>query len=47
MSYVFWLILPVALWCKTLIMFDFIVNDNTASELEDIIKRKWNKDNDY
>jgi len=47
MSYIFWLIVPVAIWMMAWIIIDFIVNDNTAHELEDIIKCKWTKDNDY
>ncbi len=46
MNYIFWLILPVAIWCMVWIIIDFIVNENTANELEDIINCKWGKDND-
>jgi len=47
MNYLFWIILPVAIWCMAWIIVDFIVNENTANELEDIINCKWGKDNDY
>ena len=47
MNYLFWFILPVAIWVMGWIIIDFIVNDNTRHELEDIINCKWGKDNDY
>ncbi len=47
MNYIFWLIMPVAVWIMFWIVVDFVVNDNTSGELEDIINCKWGKDNDY
>ncbi len=46
MSYIFWLILPVAIWLMAWIVIDFIVNDGTAHELEDIVNCKWGNDNE-
>jgi len=47
MNYLFWIILPVAIWFMVWIIIDFIINENTSNELEDIINCKWGKDNDY
>ena len=44
MSYLFWLVLPFAIWLMGWIIVDFIVTENKG-ELEDIIHAKWNKDN--
>ena len=47
MNYLFWIILPVAIWCMAWIVIDFVINENNGRELEDIINCKWGKDNDY
>lgn len=47
MNYLFWIILPVAIWFMVWIIVDFVVNDKTSHELEDIVNCKWGKDNDY
>ena len=47
MNYLFWIILPVAIWCMAWIVIDFVINENNGHELEDIINCKWGKDNDY
>ena len=47
MNYLFWIILPVAIWCMAWIVVDFVINENNGHELEDIINCKWGKDNDY
>jgi hypothetical protein len=46
MSYLFWIILPVAIWVIVWIVIDFMITENKG-ELEDIIKCKWGKDNEY
>ena len=43
MSYLFWIILPVAIWVIVWIVIDFMITENKG-ELEDIIKCKWGKD---
>ena len=45
MSYLFWLIVPLAIWLMAWIVIDFMVTENKG-ELEDIIHAKWGKDND-
>lgn len=45
MSYLFWAIVPLALWLMVWIVIDFIVTDQKG-ELEDVIHAKWGKDND-
>ena len=45
MSYLFWLVLPLAIWLMAWIVIDFMVTENKG-ELEDIIHAKWGKDND-
>jgi len=46
MSYIFWLILPTAIWCMAWIVIDFIVKDSSTHELEDIVNCKWSKNNE-
>ena len=43
MSYLFWIMLPVAIWVIVWIVIDFMITENKG-ELEDIIKCKWGKD---
>jgi len=43
MNYLFWIILPVAIWVIVWIVIDFMITENKG-ELEDIIKCKWGKD---
>ena len=43
MSYLFWIILPVAILVIVWIVIDFMITENKG-ELEDIIKCKWGKD---
>jgi|TARA_R110000824_G_scaffold230816_1_gene418497 hypothetical protein len=43
MSYLFWLIVPLAIWLMVWIVIDFIVTDDKG-ELEDVIHAKWGKD---
>ena len=45
MSYLFWLVLPFAIWLMAWIIIDFIVTEDKG-ELEDVIHCKWGKDND-
>jgi len=45
MSYLFWLVLPLAIWLMAWIIIDFIVTDHKG-ELEDVIHAKWGKDNE-
>tara|TARA_R110000787_G_scaffold56464_4_gene129774 strand:+ start:362 stop:505 length:144 start_codon:yes stop_codon:yes gene_type:complete len=45
MSYLFWAIVPFAIWLMAWIVIDFIVKDQKG-ELEDVIHAKWGKDND-
>jgi len=42
MSYLFWLVLPLAIWLMAWIVIDFMVTENKG-ELEDIIHAKWGK----
>ncbi len=42
MSYLFWLIVPLAIWLMAWIVIDFMVTENKG-ELEDIIHAKWGK----
>ena len=46
MNYLFWIILPLAIWVIVWIVIDFMITENKG-ELEDIIKCKWGKDNDH
>ena len=46
MSYLFWTILPIAIWAIVWIVLDFMITENRG-DLEDVIKCKWGKDNDY
>ena len=45
MNYLFWLVLPFAIWLMAWIIIDFIITDHKG-ELEDVIHAKWGKDND-
>tara|TARA_R110000787_G_scaffold258920_1_gene364152 strand:+ start:1283 stop:1423 length:141 start_codon:yes stop_codon:yes gene_type:complete len=42
MSYLFWAIVPLAIWLMAWIVIDFMVTENKG-ELEDIIHAKWGK----
>tara|TARA_R110002167_G_scaffold106835_2_gene273669 strand:- start:313 stop:453 length:141 start_codon:yes stop_codon:yes gene_type:complete len=45
MSYLFWALVPFAIWLMGWIIVDFIVTEDKG-ELEDVIHCKWGKDND-
>jgi hypothetical protein len=47
MNYLFWFVLPFALWLMFWIIVDFMTKNWGSSELEDIVNCKWGKDNDY
>tara|TARA_R110000772_G_scaffold120082_1_gene226299 strand:+ start:363 stop:545 length:183 start_codon:yes stop_codon:yes gene_type:complete len=43
MSYLFWIILPLAIWLMAWIVIDFMISENKG-QLEDVINCKWGKD---
>tara|TARA_R110000803_G_scaffold199895_2_gene264077 strand:+ start:3752 stop:3907 length:156 start_codon:yes stop_codon:yes gene_type:complete len=43
MSYLFWIILPLAIWLMAWIVIDFMISENKG-HLEDVINCKWGKD---
>ena len=40
MSYLFWIVLPFAIWLMAWIIIDYIVTEDKG-ELEDVINCKW------